>query len=213
VVDTRKILSIARSLKHSQTFPRDAPPTVFSIYFDIIEDIQGKILERLQNNLFEDPYFVTCTTTCFIQDIADDIQNYSSNFLDRIAEFQSKHSMSEQQIKTATLGLRALFDFLINYMSDMEDHVRANAMAKCGQCRLTRNDKAQIVSSLASAIYPYCKTIIFPKNTVGGVLEKIVERIIKFGIKYVSTKHINKSISISQTLPLGNSCDVMVALQ
>lgn len=210
MVDTRSILSIARSLKHSDTFIPNATQTVLSIYFDIIEDIQEKILERLQNNLFEEPYFVACITACFIQDIADDIQNHSrSNFLDRIAEFQSKNPMSKQQIKTTRLGLQELFDFLINYMSDIEDNMRANAMAKCGQCYLTQNDKAQIVSSLVSAIYPHCKTIVFPKNTVGNALDKTVEHIIKFGIKYVSTKHINKSISICQTLPLGDCCDVI----
>jgi hypothetical protein len=211
VVDTRNILSITRSLKRSPTFTPNAPQTLFSIYFDIIEDIQGMILERLKNNRFEEPYFVACITACFIQEIADDIQNQSkSHFLELIAECQSKNSMSEQQTKTTRLSLWALFDFLINYMSDMEDHVRANAMAKCGQCHLTQNDKAQIVSSLVLAIYPHCKTIIFPKNVIGSIVEKIIEGMIKFGIKYVSIKHFNKSISICQTLALGNSCDVVI---
>jgi len=203
VADTRNILPITRSLKRSQT--------LLSIYSDIIEDIQGIILERLKNNRFEEPYFVACITACFIQEIADDIQNESkSHFLDLIAEFQSKHSISEQQVKTARLSLWALFDFLINYMSDMEDHVRANAMAKCGQSHLTQNDKAEIVSSLVLGIYPHCRTIVFPKNVIGSIVEKIIEGIIKLGIKYVSTKHVNKSISICQTLPLGNSCDVVI---
>jgi hypothetical protein len=212
VVDTRNILSITRSLKRSHTFTPDAHQTLFSIYLDILEDIQGVILERLENNRFEEPYFVACITACFIQEIADDILNQSkSRILALIAEFQSKNSMPEQQIKkTARLSLSALFDFLINYMSDTEDHVRANAMAKCGQRHLTQNDKAQIVSSLVLAIYPHCKTIIFPKNVIGSIAEKIIEGIIKFGIKYVSTKHVNKSISICQTLPLGNSCDVVI---
>jgi len=211
VADTRNILSITRSLKRSHTFTPNASQTLLSIYSDIIEDIQGIILERLENNLFEEPYFVACITACFIQEIADDIQNQSkSHFLDLIAKFQSKHSMSEQQVKTERLSLWTLFDFLINYMSDMEDHVRANAMARCGQRHLTQNDKAQIVSSLVLGIYPHCKTIIFPKNVIGGIVEKIIEGMIKFGIKYVSTKHVNKSISICQTLPLGNSCDVVI---
>ncbi len=208
VVDTRNILPITGSLKRSRTFTPDAPQTLFSIYFGIIEDIQGMILERLENDRFEEPYFVACITACFIQEIADDLQNRSkSRFLDLFAEFQSKNPVSE---KNARLGLWALFDFLINYMSDMEDNVRANAMAKCGQCHLTQNDKAQIVSSLVLAIYPHCKTIIFPKNVIGSIVEKIIEGIIKFGIKYVSTKHVNKSISICQTLPLGNPCDVVI---
>jgi len=205
VVDTRNILSITRSLKRSTP---NIPRPLFSIYFDIIEDIQGVILERLKNNRFEEPYFVACITACFIQEMADDIQNQSkSRILDLMAEFQSKNSMSE---KTTRLSLWALFDFLINYMSDMEDCLRANAMAKCGQCHLTQHDKAQIVSSLVLAICPHCKTIIFPNNVIGSIAEKIIEGIIKFGIKYVSTKHVNKSISICQTLPLGNSCDVVI---
>jgi len=165
VADTRNILSITRSLKRSHTFTPNASQTLLSIYSNIIEDIQGIILERLRNNLFEEPYFVACITACFIQEIADDIQDQSkSYFLDLIAEFQSKHSMSEQRVKTARLSSWTLFDFLINYMSDMEDHVRANAMAKCGQRHLTQNDKAQMVSSLVLGIYPHCKTIIFSKK-------------------------------------------------
>lgn len=211
VIDTRKILAITRSLKRSHTFTPNTSRLLISIYFDIIGDIQGIILERLKNNRFKEPYFVACITACFIQEIADDMQNQSkSHFLDLITEFQSKNPMSEQQIKTARLGLWQLFDFLINYMSDAEDQARANAMAKCGQCHLTPNDKAQIVSSLVLAIYPHCKTIIFPKNVIGNIIEKMVEGMIKVGIKYVSTKHVNKSISISKTLPLGNPCDVII---
>ena len=197
VADTRNILPITRSLKHSPAFTTDTQ-TLSSIYFEIIEDIQAVILERLRNNRFEEPYFVACITACFIQEIADDIQNQPSRFLDLITEFQSKH-----HVQAARLGLRELFDFLINYMADTEDHVRANAMARCGQHHLTQNDKAKIVSSLVSAIYPHCKT----KN---AILEKLIGGIIKLGIKYVSIKHVSKSISICQTLPLGNPCDVVI---
>ena len=210
VVDTRNILPITRSLKHSHiNTPNNQ--ALLSIYFDIIGDIEYLILERLGNNRFQEPYFVACITACFVQAIADDIQNQSkSHFLDRIAEFQSKHSVSEQQTKNIGLGLWTIFDFLVNYMSDLEDHARADAMAKCGQCHLTQNDKAQIVSSLILGIYPHCKTMIFPKNMIGSIVGKIFESMIKFGIKFLSTKHINKSISISQTLPLGNPCDVVI---
>ena len=206
VVDTRNILPITRSLKRFHTL--NDPQALTSTYFGIIEDIQVEILERLKNNRFEEPYFVACITASFIQEIADDMQSQSSRFLDLILNFQSKNPKSEQQ--TARLGLRALFDFLINYMADTEDHVRANAMAKCGQRHLTQNDKAQIVSSLVLAIYPHCKTMIFPKNAVGSIVEKVAEGIIKFGIRYVSAKHVNRSISICQTLPLGNPCDVVI---
>lgn len=211
VVDTRNILPITRSLTHSCTITPEVPQILFSIYFDLLADIQDRILERLKDNQFEEPYFVACLTACFIQEIADDIQKQSkSQFVDLITEFQSKDPMSEHQIKTGRLGLWALFDFLINYMSDAEDYVRASAMARCGQCHLTQNDKAQIVSSLVLAIYPHCKTIIFPKNAIGWIIEKITEVIIKLGIKYVSTKHVNKSISICQTLPLGNPCEIVI---
>lgn len=205
VADTRNILAITRSLKRSNAVP-DVSQALFSAYFGIIEDIQTEILERLKNNLFEEPYFVACITAYFIQEIADDMQNQESRFLARIAEFQS-NPMPERQ---ARLGLRTLFDFLINCMADMEDHVRAKAMAKCGQRRLTQNDRAQIVSSLVSGIYPHCKTTTFPKNVIGSMVEKIVEGIIKLGIRCVSAKHVGKSISLSQTLPLGNPCDVVI---
>lgn len=210
VVDTRNMLPITRSLKHSHTTTPNNQ-ALLSIYFDIIEDIEYLILERLRNNLFQAPYFVACITACFVQQIADDIRNQSkSHFLDRIAEFQSKHSLSEQRTNSIGLGLWTIFDFLVNYMSDLEDHARADAMAKCGQCHLTQNDKAQIVSSLVLGIYPHCKTTIFPKNVIGSIVGKIFESMIKFGIKFLSTRHINKSISISQTLPLGNPCDVVI---
>jgi hypothetical protein len=210
VADTRKIVSATRSLKRSRTFTSTAAQVVSSIYFDIIEDIQREILERLENGKFEEPYFIARVTAYFIQEIADDLQNQSkSRFLDRIVEYQSRHPMSEQQ-KTARLGLWKLFDFLVNYMSDVEDHARANAMAKCGQSNFTQNDKAQIISSLTSAIYPHCKIIPFPKNTLGSIVEKIFGSVIRLGIKYMSTKHINRSVSICQTLPLANPCDVII---
>jgi hypothetical protein len=204
VADTRNILSITRSLKH-RAFAPDIQ-ALSSIYFDIIGDIQATILERLKDSRFEEPYFVACITAGFIQEIADDIEKHPSRILALMNEFQSKNPMP---INTE-LGLRALFDFLINYMADTEDQLRANAMARCGHCNLTQNDRAQIVSSLVSAIYPHCKTISFPKNIIGGVAEKIVGGIIRLGIRYVSAKHVNRSISICQTLPLWNPCDAVI---
>lgn len=208
VVDTRSILSITRSLKRSQPFSQDASQRLFSIYLDIIEDIEIMILDKLKNNQFEDPYFVASTTARFIQEIADDIANrLASRFLDQIEKFASKNHMST---KDGKLGLWTLFDFLVNYMADTEDHARANAMAKCGKCHLSQNDKAQIVSSLVLGILPHCKTITFPKNVIGGPVEKLIEGIIKVGIKYLSTKHVNRSISICQTSPSGNPCDIVI---
>jgi hypothetical protein len=205
VADTRNILATTRSLKRSP--PAGAPARLASIYFEIIEDIQLAILERLEKNRFEEPYFVACITACFIQKIADDLNQPKSRFLDLMTEFQSKNPIADD---ASQLGLRALFDFLINYMANTEDRVRADAVAKCGQCNLTRNDKAQIVSSLVSAIYPHCRTRTFPENAIGNVVEKISGGMIKLGIKYVSAKHVSRSISMSQTLSLGNPCDVVI---
>lgn len=205
VIDARKILSTTRSLKFSYALAPNISQTLVSTYFDIIEDIQHVILERLESKRFEEPYFVGCITAGFIQEIFDDIQRQSkSRFLARIEKFQSKLPVSKQATR---LGLWGIFDFLINYMSDLEDHARANAMARCGQHHLTQNDKAQIISSLVLAIYPHCNTISFPRNAFGSIAEKVTEGIIKLGIKFTSTKHINRSISICQTLPLENPCD------
>jgi hypothetical protein len=210
VADTRNILAITRSLKPSDTPNPNTPHSLISIYLDIIENIQVMILERLKNNRFEEPYFITRITEFFIQEIADDIQNQSkSHFLDKIAKFQSKNSMSGEK-KSSKLGLLALFDFLINYMSDMEDRARATAMARCGQCHLNQNDKTLIISSLVLAIYPYCKTINFPKNLAGNIIGKMVDGVIKIGIKYLCTSHVNRSISICQTLTVGNPCEVVI---
>jgi len=167
-------------------------------------------LERLKNNQIEEPFFVACITAYFIQQISEDLQNQSkSQFRDLITKFQSKSPLTEKQIKTSKLGLWGVFDFLINYMSDLEDQIRAKAMAICGQSYLTKNDKAQIISSLVMAIYPHCKPE-FPKNFIGNFLAKLLENPIKLGIKYVSAKHINRSISISQTLPIGNPCEIVI---
>jgi hypothetical protein len=202
VADTRNILPITESLKRSRFAP-DIQALIL-IYFDIIKDIQIAILERLENNRFEEPYFIACITAGFIEEIVDDMQNQSkSRFLDLISEFQSKHPTLE---KATGLGLRGLFDFLIKYMANAEDHVRANAMARCGQRYLTQNDKVQIVSSLVAAIYPHCLAG-FPKNAVGDIGEKIIGGIIRLGIRYVSVKHVGRSISLCRTLPLGNPCD------
>jgi hypothetical protein len=211
VVDTRDILSITRSLKCSHLIADVTSQTILSVYLDVIQDIETAILKRLRDNLFDDPYLVARTTEYFVQEIAYDMTNPSkSRFLDLIEEFASTHPLTAQQITNARLGLLTLFDFLVNYMSDLEDHVRADAIARCGQRNLTPNDKAQIVSSMALAIYPYCKTITFPKNAVGSTGEKIYEYIIKFGIKYLCTKRINRSIAISRALLTGNPLDSVI---
>jgi hypothetical protein len=88
-------------------------------------------------------------------------------------------------------------------MADLEDQVRARAMAKCGQRIFTQSDKAQIISSMVSALYPYCKTMSFPKNVIGRAGEKTFKELNKFGIRYECTKHFNRSIAICKMRSLG----------
>jgi hypothetical protein len=186
--------------------PSESLGALFLKYLEIIEDIEKAILEGIKNNLFEDPCLVVCITANFIQEIADDVRTrQASRFLDRLAEFQSDHSLSEEQIENAGLGLWELFDFLVNYMSDIEDLARANAIAKCGQCHLTQNDKNQIISSLVSGIYPHCRTMALPQNIFGRTIDRVIERALKFGIKYICTKHLNLSISMAETVPTRES--------
>jgi hypothetical protein len=199
--NTLDTFSIVRSLKSSS----QSLGALFSKYLKIIEDIEKAIQQGLENNLFEDPSLVACITANFIQEIADDVRTgQASRFLDRLAEFQSDHSLSEEQIENAGLSLWELYDFLVNYMSDIEDLARANAIAKCGQCHLTQNDKNQTISSLVSGIYPHCKTMALPRNIIGRTANRVIERALKFGIKYLCTRHFNLSISIAETLP---NCD------
>gem|GEM_PF-7032219 len=109
--------------------------------------------------------------------------------------------MSEAQIKNAGLGLWELYDFLVNYMSDIEDLARAKAIAKCGQCHLTQSDKNQIISSLVSGIYPHCRKVALSRNIIGRAIDRVIERALKLGIRYICTKHVEQSISIAKTLP------------
>jgi hypothetical protein len=215
VVDVRDVLATTRSLQQSFLVIGDAAVTVatqrlFSLYFDIIGDIERSILERLRDNKFEDPYFVACITLYFIQGIASDIRyRPKSRFIPLIQEFASKHAISAQQAQNAKFGLWAIFDFLVNYMANLEDEVRGRAMASCGQRVFTPKDKALIVSSMVSALYPYCKTMNFPKNAIGGFGEKIFEVLLKFGIKYECTQRLNKSVAICQTIQPGSHVDCL----
>jgi hypothetical protein len=199
VVDMADIPSIIRYLKHSHLPALDvSAQRLLSYYLDIIEDIEYNILERLRENQFEDPYFIACTTLYFIQEIVSEIANRpESRFLFLIKKFASNKSRyAQQQKRSPRFNLWPLFDFLVNYMANLEDQVRARAMAKCGQSNFTESDKAQIISSMVSALYPYCKTMNFAKNVIGRAGEKIFEELLKFGIKYECTKHLNRSVAI-----------------
>jgi len=193
----KDIVSITRSLRRSHTFSRDATQAVFLAYLDVIEDIEITILERIKENHFEDPDLVARITAYFIEEIAGDIDKPASRFLALVEKFALKKPGMQ---KGEGLGLLGLGDLLVNYMADLEDHLRANAMARCGRRELTRNDRDQIVLSMTSAIYPHCKPTIFPKNTIGSAAKKIFEGVIKLGISYECTKHLNRSISIRRTL-------------
>jgi hypothetical protein len=94
------------------------------------------------------------------------------------------------------LGIRALFDFLINYMADPEDLARATAMVKCEYRNFTANDRDVILSALVSGILPYCMNLAPSKNVITRKTNALVERLLRSGIRYVCAKHIDKSIAI-----------------
>jgi hypothetical protein len=94
------------------------------------------------------------------------------------------------------LGLRTLFDFLVNYMADPEDRARGIAMIKCEYRNFTANDRSVILSALVSGILPHCMTFALPNNAIGRKAAELLERLLKVGIRYVCAKHIDKSISM-----------------
>jgi len=197
VADTREILETTALLKSSQIFSDPASRRVLSIYADIIRDIEIRIIEGLEDNQFDEPYFVARTTAGFIQQIYSDIENDgASQFRPLIEEFVSKNPGLGLQANDEKFGLRALFDFLVNYMADPEDLARATAMIKCEYRNFTANDRSIILSALVSGILPHCMTLALPNNAIGRKTSALVERLLKVGIKYVCAKHIDKSISI-----------------
>ncbi len=204
VADTRGILSTTELLKSfSQSLDDRASKRVLSAYADIIRDIEKHIIDGLKNNLFDEPYYVARTTTGFIEEIYNDIENGSaSQFRTLIEEFVSKNPGLELHADSEELGLRALFDFLVNYMADPEDRARAAAMVKCEYRNFTANDRSVILSALVSGILPHCKVFAPPKNVIGRKVYALVESLLKIGIKYVCAKHVDRSIAICRaTLP------------
>jgi hypothetical protein len=197
VADTREILETTALLKSSQIFGDPASKRVLSIYADIIRDIEIRIIEGLEENRFDEPYFVARTTAGFIQQIYNDIENErASQFRPLIEEFVSKNPGLGLQANDEKFGLRALFDFLVNYMADPEDLARATAMIKCEYRNFTANDRTIVLAALVSGILPHCMTLAPPNNAIGRKTSALVERLLKVGIKYVCAKHIDKSISI-----------------
>jgi hypothetical protein len=200
VADTRDILPTTDLLKHSEVFDDPTARRVLSMYADIIRDIEIRIIEGLQSNQFDEPYFVARTTAGFVQQIYNDIENDSiSQFRPLIEEFVSRNPDLRRQAADERLGLRALFDFLVNYMADLEDRARGTAMIKCNYRNFTANDRSVILSALVSGILPHCMTFVPSDNAFGRKTGSLVEHLLKVGIRYVCARHIDKSISMCRT--------------
>lgn len=197
VADTRDILSTTDLLKSSQRFADPTSKRVLSIYADIIRDIEIRIIEGLKDSRFDEPYFVARTTAGFVQQIYNDIEKDSSRFRPLIEEFVSKNPGLRLQADNE-LGLRALFDFLVNYMADPEDQARATAMVKCDYRNFTANDRSVVLSALVSGILPHCMTFAPSTNAISKRTSALIERVLRIGIRYVCAKHVDKSISICQ---------------
>ena len=175
--------------------------SLHSIYLNIIKDIQISLLEQLENNQFDEPYFVASTTANFVREIMNDFQHPSKNHINKlIVEFQIQNPEYDKQRISSKLGMRASYDFFVNHMSDLEDSLRAVAMIKAGKARFTPHDKNQIVTTLTSVIYRHSHDTVFPSNMIGVLIGKGVEKLTCFGIRQIALKHINKSISLSNAL-------------
>jgi hypothetical protein len=66
VADTRVILATTALLKSSKRLLDPTSNHVLSIYADIIKDIEIRIIKALEDNLFDEPYFVARTTAGFV---------------------------------------------------------------------------------------------------------------------------------------------------
>ena len=197
VIDTDEILEAASTLQCNH----GSISSLHYVYLDIVKEVQVQIIDQLKNDQFDEPYFIARTTANFIQEIANDMQCPSKSSINKIiSKFQTRHSDCEKQITSSQFGPRMMFDFMVNYVANLEDVMRANAMVKSGITTFTQKDKDHILSALASVIYRHSKMPTFPKNLIGTYAEKFIEKLIKFGIKQMGLKHINKSASLSRIL-------------
>ncbi len=196
-VDTEEILQNVELLQKSY----GSISSLHLIYLDTIKDIQIHLIEQLKNNCFEDASFVTNTTANFVHEIINDLQCQSQSHISKlITEFYVKYPDCDKQITSSNPGMMMSYRFIVDQMSQLEDRLRANAMIKAGKTCFTKNDKRQIISILTSVIYQHTKVPTFPKNRIFSPFGKISEKLIKLGIKYISSRHIDKSISISKSL-------------
>ena len=196
-VDTEEILQNVVFLQKSY----GSISSLHALYLDTIKDIQIHLIEQLKNNYFEDASFVTNTTANFVHEIIRDLQCTSKSRISKlIAEFYLKYPECDKQIISSKLGMMMSYSFIVDQMSQLEDGLRANAMVKAGKTCFTKNDKRLIISTLTSIIYQHTRVPLIPKNRIFYPLDKISEKLIKLGIKYISNRHIEKSISISKSL-------------
>ena len=195
-VDPEEILYSVTFLQQSHA----SLSSLHSIYLNIIKDIQINIIDQLKNDQFEEPYFIASTTANFVREIMNDLKLSNSKINKQITEFQQQNPKYEELIISSKLKMSIFYDFFVNCMSDLEDNLRANAMIKAGKTSFTQNDKNQIAVTLTNVIYQYSQNIVFPNNLIGTFLGKLNEKLIKLGIKYISLKHINNSILISNKL-------------
>lgn len=195
VADTRDILATTELLALSERFTNPTSRRVLSTYADIIRDIEIRIIEGLQVNKFDEPYFVARTTAGFVQNIYNDIENESSEFGPLIEKFVLEN-LNLDLHENKELGIRALYDFLVNYMADPEDQARAMAMIRCEYRNFTANDRSVVLSALVDGILPHCMTLAAPSNLVVKKGYALLERMLRVGIRYVCAKHIDTSISM-----------------
>ena len=196
-IDTEEILRNATNLQH--TYAKLS--SYHSIYLDIIKDIQVNLLEKIKNNKFDEPFFIACTTSNFVKEIMNDLKNPSKSQINKqITKLRFKNPLNETKVIESKLDIPLMYNFLVNYMANLEDNLRAFAMSKAGKSSFTPNDKNQIVETLVIVILAHSKAIIVPKNIFGIVTNKLSESIIKIGMKYIGLRHLNNSISISKVL-------------
>ena len=115
---------------------------------------------------------------------------YESQINRQITKLRLQNPLNEAKLIESKLDIPLMYDFLVNYMSNLEDNLRAFAMSKAGKSSFTSNDKHQIVETLVTVILAHSKAIIVPKNFFGIMAVRLSERIIKIGMKYIGLRHL-----------------------